>query len=79
MRSAPDDVASCADFRPERSRPDLAPDMAADLVLFDPAKVQDKATFAEPHQYSEGFDIVIVNGKIAVEGGKLDGCASRER
>ena len=45
--------------------------MAADLVLFDPAKVQDKATFADPHHYSEGFDVVIVNGKIAVENGKL--------
>ena len=43
--------------------------MAADLVLFDPAKVQDKATFVDPHHYSEGFDVVIVNGKIAVESG----------
>jgi N-acyl-D-amino-acid deacylase len=53
-----------------RDRGLIKPDMAADLVLFDPAKVQDKATFADPHQYSEGFDIVIVNGKVAVEGGK---------
>ena len=37
--------------------------MAADLVLFDPAKVQDKATFVDPHHYSEGFDFVLVNGK----------------
>ena len=44
---------------------------AADLLLFDPAKVQDMATFAEPHQYAQGFDVVIVNGKIAVEGGEL--------
>jgi N-acyl-D-amino-acid deacylase len=44
---------------------------AADLVLFDPARVQDKATYAQPHQYSEGFDYVIVNGKIAVENGKI--------
>jgi N-acyl-D-aspartate/D-glutamate deacylase len=39
-------------------------------VLFDPAKVQDKATFADPHRYSEGFDVVIVNGKVAIESGK---------
>ena len=45
--------------------------MAADVVLFDPDKVQDKATFQQPHQYSEGFDYVIVNGKISVEEGKL--------
>jgi N-acyl-D-amino-acid deacylase len=44
---------------------------AADLLVFDPARVQDKATFQQPHQYSEGFDYVIVNGKLAVEQGKL--------
>jgi N-acyl-D-amino-acid deacylase len=44
---------------------------AADLVLFDPAKVRDKATYAAPHQYSEGFDFVIVNGVVMVEEGKL--------
>jgi N-acyl-D-amino-acid deacylase len=44
---------------------------AADILLFDPAKVQDKSTFAQPHQYSEGFDYVIVNGKLAVDNGKL--------
>jgi N-acyl-D-amino-acid deacylase len=46
---------------------------AADIVIFDPAKVQDKATFQQPHQYSEGFDYVLVNGKIAVDSGKLTG------
>jgi N-acyl-D-amino-acid deacylase len=45
--------------------------MAADLVVFDPARVADKATFAKPHQYSEGFDFVLVNGKVAVDQGKL--------
>ena len=49
----------------------LRPGMAADLVLFDPEKVQDKATYQKPHQYSEGFDLVVVNGKIAAEGGKM--------
>lgn len=45
--------------------------MAADLVMFDPARVEDKATFASPHQYAQGFDVVVVNGKIAVDDGKL--------
>ena len=45
--------------------------MAADLVMFDPARVQDKATYAKPHQYSQGFDVVLVNGQIVVDGGKL--------
>jgi len=44
---------------------------AADLVLFDPVRVADKATFQQPHQYSEGFDFVLVNGSVAVEDGKL--------
>jgi N-acyl-D-amino-acid deacylase len=47
--------------------------LAADLVVFDPARVQDKATFESPHQYSEGFDFVLVNGKIAVENSKPTG------
>jgi N-acyl-D-amino-acid deacylase len=54
-----------------KERGSIKPDMAADLVLFDPARVEDKATFPDPHQYSEGFDIVIVNGRVAVENGKL--------
>jgi N-acyl-D-amino-acid deacylase len=44
---------------------------AADILVFDPAKVQDKATYDKPHQYSEGFDFVLVNGVIMVDGGKL--------
>jgi N-acyl-D-amino-acid deacylase len=44
---------------------------AADILVFDPDKVQDKSTFTKPHQYSEGFDFVLVNGKLAVDEGKL--------
>ncbi len=47
--------------------------MRADLVLFDPAKVQDNATFQKPHQYSTGFDLVLVNGEPVVESGKVTG------
>ena len=49
----------------------IRPGFIADLVLFDPEKVTDKATFDDPHQYSEGFDYVIVNGIAAVEDGEL--------
>ena len=45
----------------------------ADLVLFDPARVEDKATFQQPHQYAEGFDLVLVNGEAAVEDSKPTG------
>jgi N-acyl-D-amino-acid deacylase len=44
---------------------------AADLVVFDPARVADKATYQNPHQYSEGLEYVLVNGKLVVDGGKL--------
>src|SRR5262249_20091389 len=45
--------------------------MAADLVVFDPARVADKATYTRPHQYSQGFDFVAVNGSLVVDEGKL--------
>lgn len=51
----------------------VRPGFVADLVLFDPDKVLDQATFEDPHQYSEGFDFVIVNGAIAVTDGRLSG------
>jgi N-acyl-D-amino-acid deacylase len=40
----------------------------ADLVLFDPGKVTDQATFEKPHQYASGFDVVLVNGKSQSDG-----------
>jgi N-acyl-D-amino-acid deacylase len=43
----------------------------ADIVVFDADRIQDHATFAKPHQYSTGFDVVIVNGRIAVEKDKV--------
>src|SRR5512132_1010342 len=48
----------------------LAPRMAADVVVFDAAKVQDTATYAEPFQYPVGISAVIVNGAIALRDGQ---------
>jgi N-acyl-D-amino-acid deacylase len=45
--------------------------MAADLVIFDPARVAGPATYTRPHQYATGFDYVLVNGQLAVDDGKL--------
>lgn len=45
----------------------------ADLVLFDPATIIDKADFSNPHQYPEGIHTVFVNGTIAVSQGRLTG------
>ncbi len=44
--------------------------MFADLTLFDPARVQDRATFDEPNQYPEGIEYVIVNGQLEVDKGQ---------
>jgi dihydroorotase/N-acyl-D-amino-acid deacylase len=41
----------------------------ADLVLFDPATIADRATFEDPHQYPAGIRYVLVNGVVAVEDG----------
>jgi dihydroorotase/N-acyl-D-amino-acid deacylase len=45
----------------------------ADVVVFDAATVKDQATFTEPHQYPVGIGTVIVNGTVAVDGGKATG------
>ncbi|MDR3674495.1 MAG: amidohydrolase family protein [Acidobacteriota bacterium] len=45
----------------------------ADLVIFDPALIQDRATSADPWSPPKGIDYVIVNGAIAVQGAKLTG------
>ncbi len=47
----------------------LRPGLKADIVVFDPATVADRATFDKPHQYSVGFEHVIVNGKLALKNG----------
>jgi N-acyl-D-amino-acid deacylase len=45
----------------------------ADLVLFDPERVIDRATYAEPFRYPEGIAYVVVNGKIVLEKGQHTG------
>ena len=55
-----------------RDRGQLAPRMAADVVVFDPAKVSDTATYAEPFQYPVGIGTVIVNGALALRDGQRD-------
>jgi N-acyl-D-amino-acid deacylase len=51
----------------------LRPGMKADVAVFDPAKVSDKADFEHPHQYAEGFRHVLVNGKPALADGRMTG------
>jgi N-acyl-D-amino-acid deacylase len=45
----------------------------ADITIFDPNTVIDKATFTEPHQTAEGIEYVLVNGKVIINKGKHTG------
>jgi len=42
----------------------------ADLLLFDPETIADRATYADPKQHPVGIDLVLVNGAVAAEGGR---------
>ena len=51
----------------------VRPGLYADLTVFDPEKVIDRATFEAPHQVSEGIVHVLVNGKPVIENGRTTG------
>lgn len=54
----------------------LRPGHWADIVIFDPAKVRDVATYNDPHHYSEGFQHVLVNGVPVIQNHELTGTRS---
>jgi len=45
--------------------------LKADIAIFDPNTVRDLATFEQPHQYAEGVAVVVVNGQVVFEDGKM--------
>jgi N-acyl-D-amino-acid deacylase len=51
----------------------LAPGKIADVVLFDPATVVDRATYDEPARYAEGVSSVVVAGEVVLREGTLTG------
>jgi len=53
-----------------RERGSLREGLFADVVVFDPATIQDHATFEKPHQYSTGVSHVILNGVLTLENGE---------
>ena len=48
----------------------------ADVVVFDPATIQDHATFEKPQQFATGVSEVVVNGQLALEGGEATAARS---
>jgi len=54
-------------------RGSIQPGHYADLVVFDPDKIADRATWVDPHQYPVGVEYVIVNGQVVVEHGEHTG------
>lgn len=57
--------------QPERGR--IAEGAIADIAVFDPVTITDRATYEDPHQFSLGVDHVIVNGAIVLRDGSLTG------
>jgi len=61
----------------------LEPGFRADLVVFDPDRIADRATWVDPHQYPVGVEFVIVNGQVVVEHnehtGRLPGVILRKK
>jgi dihydroorotase/N-acyl-D-amino-acid deacylase len=49
----------------------IRPGMYADITVFDPARVSDRATFEQPHQTSVGIEYVLVNGQVVLRKGQL--------
>lgn len=48
----------------------LAAGMKADIAIFDTGRVEDLATFDEPHQFPRGVEYVLVNGRLAIDHGE---------
>ena len=47
----------------------LAPGYAADIVVFDPATISERASYNEPKRFPEGISHVLVNGRLVIESG----------
>ena len=70
LSALPADVLSL----PDRGR--LKKGAYADIVVFDPATIQDHATFAQPHQLATGVQHVVINGRLALHDGAATGAAT---
>ena len=57
----------------QAERGSIAEGMIADLVVFDPETIQDNADYVQPHQFSTGIEIMIINGTLVIDGMALTG------
>lgn len=64
-------TGTAADILKLKNRGRIAVGMKADVVVFNPENVRAKATYDNPKQLSEGFDLVIINGKVARRNGQI--------
>jgi len=69
-------TALTADTLGLRDRGRLAPGAFADIVVFDPRRYAERATYDKPARLARGVKTVVVNGVLAVDKGKLTGAAA---
>jgi len=43
------------------------------VAVFDPARIRDRSTYEDPHQYAAGVSTVVVNGEVVIDGGDHTG------
>lgn len=70
LLSLPEAIRKCTELPASRlalgHRGLVRKGFAADLVVFDPLTIADRATFESPHQYPAGIHLVVVNGQVTV-------------
>jgi len=70
--------ASPAEWLGVRDRGVLAPGYKADVVVFDPSTVRDRASYIAPHHYPDGVRHVVVNGTLVLDAGAMTGAKPGE-
>lgn len=80
LLSLPEAIRKCTSLPASRlalrDRGLLKEGYRADVVVFDPATIADRATYDAPHQYPTGLSYVIVNGEVTVENGEHTGAGA---
>jgi dihydroorotase/N-acyl-D-amino-acid deacylase len=66
-------TGAVADRLSIRDRGEIKQNLLADIMIFDPTTIIDKATYEQPHQLSVGMKYVFVNGTAVVSDGKVTG------